>query len=360
MRYTTWVADVFAALGRVATSRFSGVGLVALGQEIGFDGLTADDFGRDDGVARALLTAMYDLAAIGLVEVGNVGTGNRISDGGRDVAAAGGLTSLWPEIAGIAMTANDRAFLARLYEASAVSGDGWADLRYADADPIYRDLGLEAADDYETRIERATFLGDLERKGLVRLGSPAIDAPNHYRPTYPGAVLVAEADARDRGLDAGLLDWSVPTPGFEAIADRLAELKVRLANARSDGDLSDIGLRCRDIAADAMDVVFRPEMVPAGERAPSRQDAEERLRFYLRARASGKSNEAMRAFLRATLKLAQARAHSARTGRAAAVASAQGLLSFVRALEAIERFPVVRDAGDTDDDALDDEAMDEP
>ncbi len=121
----------------------------------------------------------------------------------------------------------------------------------------------------------------------------------------------------------------------------------------------DIGLRCRDIAADAMDVVFRPEMVSAGERAPSRQDAEERLRLYLGARAGGKSNEAMRAFLRATLKLAHARAHSARTGRATAVAAAQGLLSFVRALEAIERFPVVRDAGDTDDDPIDDEAMDE-
>ncbi len=354
MRYVTWVSDVFTTLGRVAPSRLGGVGLAGLGQEIGFAGLTGDDFGRDDGVTRAILTALYDLAALDLVEVGNVGTGNRVSDSGRDVAASG-LISLWPAIGGIRITEVERAFLARLCEASAVTGDGWADLRFADAEPIYRDLGLEAADDYETRIERMTFLGDLERKGVVKAESLAIDASDSYRPTYVGVVLVAETDARDRGIEAGLLDWSVPTPGFETIADRLAELKVRLADARSDGDLSDIGLRCRDIAADAMDVVFRPDMVPAGERAPSRQDADERLRLYLRARAGGRANEDLRSFLRAALGLAHARTHSARTGRAAAVASAQGLLSFVRSLEAVERFPVVRDLGDdpTDDDAID-------
>jgi hypothetical protein len=122
------------------------------------------------------------------------------------------------------------------------------------------------------------------------------------------------------------------------------ELKVRLAAAHTDDDLSDVGRRCRDIAADAVDVVFRPAMVvPAGAKAPSRQDAEERLQLYLKARAPGDDFEELRAFLRASLKLASARTHSARTGRAAAVASAQGLISFIRALEAIERSPAVRD-----------------
>ncbi len=357
MRYTTWVSDVFTALVRIAPSRFGSVGLAALGHEIGFAGLTGDDFGRDDGVTRAILTALYDLAALDLVEVDNVGTGNRVSDSGRDVAASGGLPSLWPAIGDIHITEVERAFLTRLYVASSITGDGWADLRFADAEPIHRDLGLEASGEHETRIERMTFLGDLERKGLVRAESVAIGASDSYRPTYVSAVLAAETDARDRGIEAGLLDWSVPTPGFEAIADRLAELKIRLADARSDGDLSDIGLRCRDIAADAVDVVFRPDMVPAGERAPSRQDAEERLRLYLRARAGGKANEDLRSFVRAALGLAHARTHSARTGRAAAVASAQGLLSFVRSLEAMERFPVVPDLGD---DSTDDQAMDAP
>lgn len=342
VRYTTWVAEVLHALGRATVSGYGGVGLAAVGHEFGVDPLAWDDFVKREGLPRALMTAMEDLQAIGLVEFVNVGHGNNLTPEGRDVAAAG-LTSLWPEVAGIRVSDIERTFLSRLYEASAVSGDGWADLRYVDADPIYSDLGLEAAERYRTTIQRLTFLGDLERKNLVKRESRAMGSPNHYRPTYVGAVLVAEPDARDRAMEAGLIDWSVPTPGLEDIAERLAELKVRLADARSDDDLSDIGRRCQDIAADAMDVVFRPDMVPAGAKAPSRQDAEDRLSLYLDARVGGGSFAELRGFLKAALKLANARTHSARTGRAAAVASAQGLLSFVRALEAIERSPGVRD-----------------
>jgi hypothetical protein len=71
--------------------------------------------------------------------------------------------------------------------------------------------------------------------------------------------------------------------------------------------------------------------------APSPQDAEKRLALYLAVRARGQEYKELRKFLRASLALANARTHSARTGRAAAVASAQGLISFVRALQAIER-----------------------
>jgi hypothetical protein len=286
---------------------------------------------------------MYDLESIGLIEFNNVDHGNKLTADGRDVVAAG-LSSVWPDIAEIPVSDTERAFLARLYEVAAVGNDQWADFAFVDADPIYRDLGLEAAEAYHTTIQRLTFLGDLEKKRLVRPESKTLGGPNSYRPTYLAAVLVAEPDARDRGSQAGVIDWSEPTPGFEAIGDRLADLKVRLAVARTDDDLSDVGRRCRDIAADAVDVVFRLEMTPAGAKPPSRQDAEERLQLYLKFKAPGDDFEEFRAFLRAALKLASARTHSARTGRAAAVASAQGLISFVRALEAIQRSPAVRDA----------------
>jgi hypothetical protein len=47
--------------------------------------------------------------------------------------------------------------------------------------------------------------------------------------------------------------------------------------SKSDDDLSDIGRRCRDIAADAVDAVFQADMIPVGLDPPSRQDAERRL-----------------------------------------------------------------------------------
>ena len=342
MKYATWVAQVFHALERATASVYGGVGLAAVAREVGAGELTSDDFAKREGFPRALMTAMDDLEKIGLVKFVNVAHGNQLTPEGRDVAATG-LKSLWPAIAGIPVTPVQRSFLSRLYEASLISAEGCADLQFADADPIYRDLGLEAAESYPTTIQRLTFLGDLERKNLIRPESRALGSANNYRPTYAAAVLVSEPDARDRGMEAGLIDWSVPTPGFEAIEERLAELKVRLADARSDDDLSDIGRRCRDIAADAMDAVFRAEMVPVGEEAPSRQDANARLRLYLATRPGGDGFDELRAFLKAALRLANARTHSARTGHAAAVSAAQGLLSFVRALEAIERSAVVRD-----------------
>ena len=227
--------------------------------------------------------------------------------------------------------------------------DLWADLAFVDADAIYREVGLESADGYATVVQRVTFLGDLERKGLVRPESRALGVPNRFRPTYLAAVLLTEPDVRDRALEAGLIDWSVPTPGFEPIEERLAELKLRLAGARSDDDLSDIGRRCRDLAADAVDIVFRTEMVPPGGALPSRQDAVRRPELYLDTRVGGGRFVELRSFLRGALKLANARTHSARTGRASAVASAQGLLSFVRALEAIERSARVRDINEQQD-----------
>lgn len=336
MKYTTWVDDVFHALERASSSGWGGVGLSAVGSEIGIDGLTYEAFTKREGMPAALMTAMTDLEAIGLVEFVNVSHGNKLTPHGRDVAAAG-IRSLWPEIAAFQVSDMERAFLARLYKASLVGDERYADFAFADAEEIYLDLGLESADSYKTGMQRMTFLGDLERKTLVKREDWTIGSPDNYRPTYLAAVLIAEPDARDRAFDAGLIDWSQPTPGFEVIEERLAGLKVRLAGARSEDDLSDVGRRSRDIAVDVLDVVFRPEMVPDGVEAPSRQDAKGRLTYYLAARAGGRENEELRAFLKAALGLANARTHSSRTGHAGAVASAQGLLSFVRAIEAIER-----------------------
>lgn len=173
----------------------------------------------------------------------------------------------------------------------------------------------------------------------LRVVTDEFTASRPPEPVAPSDTASGANGTPGQAGSAGLVDWSVPILGFDAIEERLGELKLRLAGATTDDDFSDIGRRCRDIAADAVDVVFRPEMVTTGVDAPSRQDAARRLDIYLDARAGGSQFSELRAFLRAALKLANARTHSARTGSAAAVASAQGLLSFVRSLEAIERLP---------------------
>ena len=81
-------------------------------------------------------------------------------------------------------------------------------------------------------------------------------------------------------------------------------------------------------------------MVPEGASAPSPQDADEVLGHYLVARLPGKDNAAYRKFVRGAWSLASARVHADRTGRAYAIAAAQGTLSFIRAVEGIERAPM--------------------
>ena len=173
-----------------------------------------------------------------------------------------------------------------------------------------------------------------------------MSSPNTYRPTYLGAVLATQADPRHGFARAGLIDWSVPTPHFEAIEESLADLKMKLGGAVTDADLSDVGLRCRRLLVDVMQAVYRPAMVAKGSAAPSPQDADEMLGLYLAARLPGKDNAAYRQFLKGAWAIASARVHSDRTGRASAVAAAQGALSFLRAVQAIERAPRVSDVED--------------
>ncbi len=290
------------------------------------------------------MTAMYDLDQPGLVEFQNVGHGNSLTPEGRD-AVEHGFDPILEELFGISLSEAERTFLARLQDRARVDGPNWADLTFVDAAESYAEAGLTTGDSYANVIRQMTFLGDLERKGLIRPESRVM-GNTAYRPTYAAVAILSEDDPRFRGRRAGIIDWSVPTPGFEAIEDRLADLKLALAAAVSDDDLSDIGRRCREIPADAIHVVFRPEMVPTGTQAPSPQDAERRLQLYLAARAPGDDYEAYRKFLKSSLALANARTHSARTGRAAGVAAAQGLVSFVRALQALERTTKTLDTSD--------------
>ncbi|TAM61274.1 MAG: hypothetical protein EPN50_07085 [Chloroflexota bacterium] len=333
MRYTTWVEKVFEAFVAAADGRYD-FSLTQVAEALGLEGFGWEAFAKHEPLGDALVAAAYDLAALDLVNFENVSHGNTVTAFGRDIAEKG-IRSLRPEISAITLRPDEEAVLARIYEVTRVEEPDFAGLGGADTDAIAAELWPEL-DAYNQGMRMRKVLGDLDRKQLITrsLSGPSLLG---QRPTYLGVVRISEPDGRDDGLDAGLVDWGEPTPGFDAVEDRLAGLKTRLAAARSADDLSDIGRRCRDIAVDAVAVVFRPEMVPAGTEAPSPQDAKGRLELYITARVGGGEMAEYRDFLRSSLKLAHARTHSARTGYAAAVAAAQGLLSFVRALQAIER-----------------------
>lgn len=338
MRYVPWVSKVFHAVADASRNSLGGgASLAAVGGVLGFDGLAYDDFVARKGPPGALMTAMYDLDKIGLVTFQNVAHGNTLTANGRDLLDAG-LPSAWSDIFAIPAAEAERMFLARLCAASVQDGDGWADLHFVDADPIYAECGFPTGE-YADTISRFQFYGDLERKGLVRAEHHTMGSPNTYRPNYLGAVLATQADPRHGSARAGLIDWSVPTPHFEAIEESLADLKMKLDGAATDADLSDVGLRCRRLLVGVMQVVYRPTMVAKGGAAPSPQDADEMLGVYLAARLPGKDNAAYRQFLKGAWAIASARVHSDRTGRASAVAAAQGVLSFLRAVQAIERAP---------------------
>src|SRR2546425_10144700 len=131
------------------------------------------------------MTAMYDLDKISLVKFQNVAHGNALTADGRDLLDAG-LSSAWSDIYAIPANEAERMFLARLYAASVQEGDGWADLKFVDADPLYADCGLPTGE-YADTIGRFQFYGDLERKGLVRAEHHTMGSANSYRPTYLGA-----------------------------------------------------------------------------------------------------------------------------------------------------------------------------
>jgi hypothetical protein len=59
------------------------------------------------------------------------------------------------------------------------------------------------------------------------------------------------------------------------------------------------------------------------------------LSLYLRNRIPGRGYEELRRFLRSSLSLANARTHSSQSGVVGAFGAAQGLLGFIRVLEAL-------------------------
>jgi hypothetical protein len=211
VKYTTWTALVFEALARTGDGSYGGVGLPAVAATFGFDGVTGDDFARHEGMPTALMTAMQDLARLRLVTFENIGWGNELTTLGRDVVDAG-LDSIWTELAKIHLSAQQTTFLSKLYEASAVEEERWADLLFVDTAEAADVMGLDPFDSADL-IRRITFVGDLELKGLLEAGPRFGGGPIVDRPTYIAAALLARNLESDLPRAVAPIDLSALASG---------------------------------------------------------------------------------------------------------------------------------------------------
>jgi len=327
MRYSRWVEQVFAALVQAGGTRVAGVSLSAVGDKLGFEGLAYEDFAQGTGVAGALMSAMSELQDLGWARFVNVAYGCSVAESGLLVEEHG-FEWVHAEVFDKLVSERQLTMLARLYRLSATDGEGWADMDWVEVS----NLADEGDEDKAVDV-----LARLSLSGLVRERQRTFGSIRAFSPTYAGALLLTESDPRSSGRAAGVIDWSVATPGFDDIEERIAQLKARLAAAETEDDLSDVGRRCVDIAADAVAVVFRNDMVPKGGETPSPQDTAKRMDLYLAATAPGQANEKLRRFIKSSLVLAESRKHSSDTGYVGAVASAQALLALVRTIQSVER-----------------------
>jgi hypothetical protein len=221
VRYTTWTGLVLDALARPANDPYGGVGLPAVAAALGFDGLTDDDFVQQEGLPHALMSAMYDLDRLGLVQFGFVSYGNVLTPAGRDVADVG-LASIWPALAEVHLSAREASVLSKLFEASAVEAEGWADFLLVDPNEA-APLDAPDGDDYAASLTRMTLLGDLERKGLIGTGLVYGGDPTAVRTTYRAVVLLSE---HVDGVPSPLARSSGPprsAPGSSDLAETMPE-----------------------------------------------------------------------------------------------------------------------------------------
>jgi len=216
------------------------------------------------------MTAMQDLARLRLVTFENIDWGNELTTLGRDVVDFG-LASIWPGLAKVHLSAQANSFLAKLYEASTLEEETWADLQLVDTDEAARLVGLRGGEGSDL-IGRITFLGDLEQKGLLEAGPRFGGGPLVDRPTYVAAVLLTETAEGDRSRVVGSGDATslglrlelkpgVPRPrgrpkGSRYIADCQSVVDAyRRAKKRTDRNPS--AIPSREAVAKELDVSVR-------------------------------------------------------------------------------------------------------
>lgn len=203
-------------------------------------------------------------------------------------------------------------------------------------DEVYRDGGPPVEpDEVELVMKMNSASNDLAGKQLIEARAYA-GGSFSARINYRGMVRASERPQAFVARRAGLVDWSVPSPGWEAMEDRLQQMIERFTSAVELDDFQDVGRRGRELLIDLANKVFEPSMLPAGQKLPGPSDAKARLEHYFNARLAGGTNENLRGFMKKTHGLANALAHSPTMGRTEAYACTQALILLIHTGQQLE------------------------
>jgi hypothetical protein len=312
--------------GRGGSASFASIG-AALGlpqEALRFEGKPAEG-----SAASSLVTALSDLHSEDWIEFTSVVNGARSLAAGRDVAGRG-ITEQWVRwFEDIYLEEKAEVLLKGIATASERQSPAWADAAWVQLEDVYRpgDAPVESdrAADVMTKV---AIVSDLAGKQLIEARMYAGGSAS-VRINYRGMVRASERPQLVMARRAGLVDFSVPSSGWEAIEDRLQQLIDRFTTATELDDFQDVGRRARELLIDLANKVFDPAMTPAGPPLPGSSDAKTRLEMYFNATFVGGTNAELRAFMKKTHALANAVAHSPTVGRAEAYACAQAMVLLV-------------------------------
>ena len=331
MRYVEWVAQVVNALLRAEDGRGGAASFAAVGAALGLppEALRFEGKPAEGSAASALVTALTDLHTEDWIEFTSVVNGARSLAPGRDVVGRG-VTEQWVRwFEDIYLEEESEKLLKGIAAASERQRPAWADAAWVQLEDVYRPNDPSAEpDDAVDVMTKVTLVNDLAGKQLIEARMYAGGSAS-VRINYRGMVRASERPQIVMARRAGLVDFSVPSPGWEAIEDRLQQLIDRFTTATELDDFQDVGRRARELLIDLANRVFDPAMAPAGQPLPGSSDAKTRLEMYFNETFVGGTNTDLRAFMKKTHALANAVAHSPMIGRAEAYACVQAMVLLV-------------------------------
>lgn len=332
VRYVDWVAQVLNAVRHTEDGRGGSASFAAIGAALGLppEALRFEGRPAEGSAASSLVTALSDLHTEDWIEFRSVVNGAHSLVTGRDVAGRG-LTEQWVRwFEDIYLEEKSEALLKGIASASERQSPLWADAAWVQLEDVYRlgDAPIEPdrAADVMTKV---ALVNDLAGKQLIEARMYA-GGSGSVRINYRGMVRASERPQVVIARRAGLVDFSVPLPGWEAIEDRLQQLIDRFSTASELDDFQDVGRRARELLTDLAKKVFDPAMARGGQPVPGSSDAKARLELYFNATFAGGTNADLRAFMKKTHALANAVAHSPTVGRAEAYVCTQALVLLVR------------------------------
>lgn len=332
VRYVEWVARVLNAVLRTEDGRGGAASFAAIGAALGLppEALRFDGRPAEGSAASSLVTALSDLHSENWIEFTSVVNGARSLAAGRDVAGRG-VSEQWVRwFEDIYLKEKSEVLLKGIATASERQGPAWADAAWVQLEEVYRPRHAAVEPDRAADVmTKVGIVNDLAGKQLVEARMYA-GASASVRINYRGMVRASERPQILMARRAGLIDFSVPSPGWEAIEDRLQQLIARFSTASELDDFQDVGRRSRELLIDLANNLFDPAMVPAGQSVPGSSDAKAKLELYFNARFAGGTNADLRAFMKKTHALANAVAHSPTVGRAEAYACARAMVLLVR------------------------------